>query len=163
LSADGRSVAVARIESGSFTIRVLSVAGKGRETRAFHAADVSDLQTVKTTVRAVNAFLQRGGYRRLPELPLPAAGTLRLQHGVGEVRMDEGRLEIACDGRVIGRSRRLTSVRDRPLGLHHEVLTGLFLAAPPAFAVMKVEPVDANGFYLPGGVEWILVPLTACS
>ena len=163
VSADGRNVAVARIESGSFTILILSVGGKGRKVRELHAADVGDLPAVKATVRAANAVLERGGYQRLPELALPASSaTFRLQRDGLELSFDRERVEVSCRSRIVGRSRRLTSVRDEPLGFHREILTGLFLVAPPTFALMKVEPMNENGFYLPGGVEWIVVPLTAC-
>jgi hypothetical protein len=64
LSVDGRRLAVARIESGSFTVLVLSVPGKGRELRSFHAHDVSDAPAVAKTVREVNAVLEREGLVR---------------------------------------------------------------------------------------------------
>jgi len=162
VSADGRRVAVARIESGSFTIRILSAAGKGRELRAFHAADVGELPAVTATVRAVNAVLERDGYRRLPALALPGDDAFHLRHGSLELGFEGGRLAVSCGTSVVGRSRRLDTVRDEPLGVHREALTGLFLPAAATFVVMKVEPVDASGFYLPGGVEWIVLPLSAC-
>jgi hypothetical protein len=162
VSADGRRVAVARIESGSFTILVLSVGGKGRVLRSFHAADVGDLPAVNAAVRAVNAVLARDGYRRLPQLALPGTGASRPRRGRLELGLDGGRLAIACGPQAVGRSRRLGSVRDEPLGLHRELLTALFLADAASFVLMKVEPVDRDGFYLPGGVEWLVVPFTAC-
>jgi len=162
VSADGRNLAVARLESGSFTILILSVAGKGRPVRSLHAADVGDLSAVKATVVAANAVLERGGYHRVPELALPAAETFRLQRDGFDVSFDGRSVEVSCGAKIAGKSRRLSSVRDEPLGSHREILTGLYLATPPAFALMNVEPVNDKGFYLPGGVEWLVVPLSAC-
>lgn len=162
VSADGRNLAVARIESGSFTILILSVAGKGRLVRSLHAADVGDPAAVKATVAAANAVLARGGYQRLPELVLPAAETFRLQRDGFDLSFDGRNVEVSCGAKVVGQSRRLGTVRDQPLGSHREILTSLYLATPATFALMKVEPVNDKGFYLPGGVEWIVVPLTAC-
>jgi hypothetical protein len=161
LSADGRLLAVARIESGSFTVLVLSVRGKGHEVRSFHAYDVSDTVAVKKTIRVVNEVLERGGYRRVPELDLPKGQEFVLERGGLEVRFRGGRLEASCGPTLAGRSRKLGSIRDETLGVHMEVMTGLFLPDPAAFALMKVDAVNKEGFYLPGGVEWVVVPLTA--
>jgi hypothetical protein len=161
LSADGERLAVTRIESGSFTILILSVRGKGREVRSFHAYDVSDTAMVKGTLRAINQVLARDGYRRLPEMDLPDAKEFTLRRGGLELRFGAGRLEAFCGTTLAGRSRKLGTMRDESLGLHHQVLTGLFLPGAASFALMKVELVNDEGFYLPGGVEWFVVLLTA--
>lgn len=84
-----------------------------------------------------------------------------LPRGELEIRSRDGRLEVWCGPNRIGRARKLGALTDDALGLHQEVLTGLFLPEPATFALMKVEPVDKRGFYLPGAVAWIVVPFTA--
>jgi hypothetical protein len=162
LSSDGKRLLVTRMESGSFSFLVLSVPGKGRVLRRLSAVDLAMAAEVAKTIRAVNQLLARDGYRALAGVELPRSKDFVLSHGALELRSQDDRLEAWCGQDRVGRARKLGAVNDDSLGPHHEVLSALFLPDPATFALLKVEPVDnKRGFYLPGFVEWIIVPFSA--
>ncbi|HXU06700.1 MAG TPA: hypothetical protein VN903_37345 [Polyangia bacterium] len=162
LSADGKRLLVTRMESGSFSFMELSVADKGRVLRGFSAI-VSITSGVAETLRDVNRLLARDGYRPLSAVKRPRSRAFVISRGALKLQFRDGRLDISCGQNPIGRAQTLSSFTDDAFGprVQREVLTALFLPEPATFALMKVEPVDNEGFYLAGAVRWIVVPFTA--
>lgn len=164
ISADQKSVAVVRHESGSMTVFVFST--NGHLLRQFHVVDVFAKSSTKETITRINDTLAAGSYRHLQEALIPSA-TLARASFVAKVsdglscRYNNGRLEILHGDAVLGLTRSYRIISDAQLGVQHPLVGGVFFSNDQRVAVVQFEYVSSEGFAYPGGTKWEVLRLKA--